>query len=52
MNCLYSKKKPEKKYKPPRGVDFICSGCVMAFLTAEQDYLQWVHDLAIKKLNA
>jgi hypothetical protein len=45
--CLYCEK-PERNYKPSKGVDFICSRCVMAFLSADQDYLKWVHDRAIK----
>ena len=47
MTCLFCEM-PEKKYKPSRDVDFICSHCGMAFLSADQDYLKWVHDLAIK----
>jgi hypothetical protein len=47
MACLFCKM-PEEKYKPPPGVDFVCSHCVMAFSGADQDYLQWLYDLAIK----
>ena len=47
MVCLFCEM-PEKKYKPPKGTDFVCSHCVMTFLGAEQDYLQWVHDQAVK----
>jgi len=47
MACLFCEK-PEERYKPPKSADFICSRCVMAFSGAEQDYLQWVHDLAVK----
>jgi hypothetical protein len=45
--CLFCEK-PEKNFKPARGVDFVCSHCVMAFLSSDQDYLKWVHDQAIK----
>jgi len=45
--CLYCEK-PEKNYKPLRGTGFICSRCLMAFLSADQDYLKWVYELAIK----
>lgn len=47
MTCLFCEM-PEENYKPPRGVNFFCSRCVLAFLEAEQDYLQWVHDQAVK----
>ena len=46
--CQFCEKPEGRKYKPARGVDFICSRCVMAFSGAEQDYLQWVHNQAVK----
>ena len=46
--CLYCEKPEGRGYKPPKGVDFTCSRCVMAFLGADQDYLKWLYDLAIK----
>ena len=45
MNCLFCEK-PETNYKPQGS--FVCSRCVQTFLAADQDYLKWVHDLAIK----
>ena len=47
MACLFCEM-PEERYKPPKGVDFTCSRCEMAFLSADQDYLKWVYDQAIK----
>jgi hypothetical protein len=46
--CIFCEITETKGYKPPRGVDFICSRCVLAFLGAEQDYLKWVYDQAVK----
>ena len=45
--CIFCEM-PGEKYKPPKGADFVCSYCVMAFLGAEQDYLQWIYDQAVK----
>jgi len=50
--CLYCEKPEGRNYKPPKGVDYICSTCVQAFLSADQDYLKWVYDLAIKNSMA
>jgi hypothetical protein len=47
MACLFCEK-PEERYKPPKSADFICSRCVMAFSGADQDYLKWVYDQAVK----
>lgn len=46
--CLYCEKPEGRKYKPTKGVCFICSTCVQTFLATDQDYLKWVHDLAGK----
>ena len=46
--CLYCDKIEGRGYKPPKGWDYVCSGCVTGFLDASQDYLKWLHSQAIK----
>ena len=48
MMCLFCEMPETKGYKPPKGVEFICSRCGLAFSTADQDYLKWVNGQAVK----
>ena len=39
MNCLFCDGM-EKDYKPAKGIDYICSGCVLLLADANQDDLK------------
>ena len=42
MNCLFCDSQ-EKNYKPTKGIDYICSSCVLLLADANQDDLKWAY---------
>ena len=46
--CLFCNR-PDKKYNPGPGLDFICSLCVILLADADQDDLKRAHAKAIEK---
>ena len=48
MNCLLSDGM-EKDYKPAKGVDYICSSCVLLLADANQDDLKRAFVKAVEK---
>ena len=48
MNCLFCDG-TEKNYKPAKGIDYICSNCVLLLTEANQDNLKRAYVKAMEK---
>ena len=48
MNCLFCND-IEKDYKPTKGIDYICSSCVLLLADANQDDLKRAYVKAVEK---
>ena len=48
MNCLFCDCM-EKNYKPAKGIDYICSSCVLLLADANQDDLKRAYVKAVEK---